>query len=54
LLRRVVEIAKDEKVEQLFAEMMPDNIAMRMIVKRLGFRLRATEDPTSDRAFLDL
>jgi acetyltransferase len=54
LLRRVVEIAKDEKVEQLFAEMMPDNIAMRMIVKRLGFRLRATEDPTSVRAFLDL
>ena len=54
LLRRVVEIARDEKLSQVSAEMLPDNLAMQVIVRRLGFRLRASEDLTSVRAFLDL
>lgn len=54
LLRRVIEIARDEKLSQVSAEMLPDNLAMQVIIKRLGFRLRASEDLTSVRAFLDL
>jgi acetyltransferase len=54
LLRRVIQIARDEKLTRVSAEMMPDNIAMQIIIKHLGFRLRAGEDPTSVRAFLDL
>jgi acetyltransferase len=54
LLGLIVQIAKNEKIQQLFAEMMPDNIAMRMIAKRFGFRLRTAEDSTSLRASLDL
>jgi len=34
--------------------MMPDNVAMQVIMKRLGFGVRTSEDLTSVRAFLDL
>ncbi len=54
LLRRVLQIAKQENLSQVSAEMMADNVAMQMIVKRLGFRLRLSEDLSSVRAFLDL
>ena len=54
LLRRIVEIARDEKLSQVSAEMLPDNLAMQVIMKRLGFRVRASDDLTSLRAFLEL
>ena len=54
LLRRVVEVARDEKLSQVSAEMLPDNGAMQTIMRRLGFRVRAAADMTSIRAFLDL
>ncbi len=54
LLRRVVEVARDEKLSQVSAEMLTDNLAMQVIMKRLGFRVRTEEDMTSVRAFLDL
>ena len=54
LLRRVVQVARDEKLSRVSAEMLTDNVAMQVITKRLGFRLRASEDLTSVRAFLDL
>jgi acetyltransferase len=54
LLRRVVQIARDEKVSQVSAEMLPDNIAMQAVFRRLGFNIRADEDLTSLRATLDL
>ncbi len=54
LLRRVIQIARDEKLTRVSAEMLTDNIAMQIITKRLGFRVHAVEDPTSVRSFLDL
>jgi acetyltransferase len=54
LLRRVVQIARDEKLSQVSAEMLTDNVAMQIVMKRLGFRVRASDDLTSMRAFLDL
>jgi len=54
LLRRVVEVARDEKLSQVSAEMLTDNLAMQIIMKGLGFRVRTEEDMTSVRAFLDL
>ena len=54
LLRRVIQIAHDEKLSRVSAEMMTDNVAMRAITKHLGFRVRASQDLTSVRAFLDL
>jgi acetyltransferase len=54
LLRRIVRIARDEKLSRVSAEMLTDNVAMQVITKHLGFRVRATDDLTSVRAFLDL
>jgi acetyltransferase len=54
LLQRVVQIARDEKLTQVSAEMLPDNRAMQVIMKRVGFQVRTGEDLTSIRAYLDL
>jgi acetyltransferase len=54
LLRRVVQIARDEKVSRVSAEMLPDNIAMQAVFRRLGFRIKADEDLTSLFATMDL
>jgi acetyltransferase len=54
LLRRVIDVARDEKLSQVSAEMLTDNVAMQVVMRRLGFRVRATEDMTSLRAYLDL
>ncbi len=54
LLRRVVQIARDEKLSQVSAEMLPDNIAMKAVFRRLGFRIRAGEDLSSLFAHMDL
>jgi acetyltransferase len=54
LLRRVIEVARDQKLSRISGEMLTDNIGMQTVAKRLGFRVRASEDFTSIRAFLDL
>jgi acetyltransferase len=54
LLRRVIQIARDEKLSRVSAEMLPDNIAMQIITRHHGFGVRASKDRTSVRAFLDL
>ena len=54
LLRRVVQVARDEKIALVSAEMLPDNVAMQAVFKRLGFHIRMDEDLTSLRATLEL
>jgi acetyltransferase len=54
LLLRVVQIARDEKLAQVYAEMLPDNISMQIIMKRAGFKVRPGEDLASVQAYLDL
>ncbi len=54
LLRRVVQVARDEKLGRVSAEMLTDNVAMQIIMKHIGFGVRASDDMTSVRAFLDL
>jgi acetyltransferase len=54
LLRRVVQIARDEKLSNVSGEILTDNLAMQVIMRHLGFRVRAGEDLTSLQAFLDL
>jgi len=45
LLRNIVEIAKQERIGRLFAEILPDNLEMQHISERLGFTLsRRLED----------
>lgn len=54
LFRRVIEVARDEKLARVDAEILPDNLPMKKIAKRLGFRVRTPDDLTSMRAVLDL
>jgi acetyltransferase len=54
LLRRIVQVARDEKLCRVSAEMLTDNVAMQVIMKRLGFGVRKGGDLSSVRAFLDL
>jgi RimJ/RimL family protein N-acetyltransferase len=54
LLRRIVNIARTEKLSRLSAEMLPDNIGMQVVFKRQGFQISAGEDLTSLMAVFDL
>ena len=52
LMRRLIEIAKDEKLERIQGEILPDNGAMRHICETFGFEVRRLPDVTI--AVLDL
>jgi acetyltransferase len=54
LLRRILEVARDEKLGRVYGEMLPDNMAMQAIMRRLGFKVRSDDDMTSLRACLEL
>jgi acetyltransferase len=54
LLLRLIEIAREQKIARLVAEMLRDNIPMQVVLKRLGFRLSLLNDPRSVRAVLEL
>jgi acetyltransferase len=52
LLRRVIRVAREEGVHAVSAEMMPDNLAMQVITKQLGFEVKMQEGFGSMRARL--
>ncbi len=54
LLRRLIQVARDEKLSRIVAEMLRDNLAIQIILKKFGFRLRFLGDPSSEQAALDL
>lgn len=54
LLRRVVEVAKDEKIRRLSADILAENTGMRRLCTKHGFHLIATDDPQVLRAWRDL
>jgi len=45
MLRRLIQVARGLKLEQIIAEMLRDNIVMQSVLKKLGFRLRLFDDP---------
>jgi acetyltransferase len=54
LVRRIVEVARGEKLRRLIADMTPDNKAMQRICEKLGFRLNPASDGKMVRAELEL
>ena len=54
LTRRVIDVARQEGIQSVAAEMMADNLAMQVITKELGFEVKMSEGFTSMRAKLDL
>ena len=54
LLRRLVQVARDQKLDRIVAEMLRDNTIMQAVFKKSDFRLRLFDDPRSVRAVIDL
>jgi acetyltransferase len=44
LLRRLVQVGRDEKLSRITADILPTNCAMQRVCERLGFRLRYDVD----------
>ena len=54
LLAGVARVAREEKFRRLSGEILRDNLATQAIFKKVGFKLRAMDDPSSISALLEL
>lgn len=54
LLKRLIQIARDEKLEYVAAEILAENFAMQRICEKLGFKLKRQLDDDSVTALLKL
>jgi acetyltransferase len=54
LLRRTVQIARDEKLSSISAEMLRDNVTVQRVFRKVGFRLRMVADSSCISAMLEL
>jgi acetyltransferase len=54
LLRRLIQIARNIKINRLVAEVLWDNLAMQAVFKSLGFQLRLPSEEPSMQAVLEL
>ena len=54
LMRRLIQVARDQGVHKIVANILAENPAMRALANRFGFRMRASDDPTMVTAVLDL
>lgn len=52
LLRRAIHVAREEKIRAISGEMLTDNVAMQLILRRLGFQLQIENG--SVRAMLEI
>jgi acetyltransferase len=52
--RRLIEVGRNEKVERIVANVLVENRVMRTVLDQLGFQTRATDDPSTLVAALDL
>lgn len=54
LLRRLVQIARCEKITRITADILPDNRAMQRVCEKIGFKLQRSVDDPMIKAHLDL
>ena len=54
ILRRVVQVAKEEGVRAVSADMMPDNVSMQAICKHLGFKVKMQDGFSALQARLEI
>lgn len=54
LVRRLIEIAREEKLQEIVANILPENLGMRALADRFRFQLRPGKDPTMLKAALSL
>jgi acetyltransferase len=46
LLRKLLEVGKNEKICCIYADILADNSAMQQVCKKLGFQISHTDDQT--------
>ena len=54
LLATIARVARAEKFKRLSGEILRDNLATQAMFKKLGFQLRAMDDPSTVAAALEL
>src|SRR5579875_2071015 len=54
LLRRLVEIGHDERLDSITADILPENYAMQRVCEKLGFTLNRAFDDATIHAMIDL
>lgn len=54
LLRRLVQIGRDEKIRRITADILPDNRAMQRVCEKIGFKLHRSADDPMIKACIDL
>jgi acetyltransferase len=54
LLNRLVQVARDQRLERVLATMATDNQAMRHMCEKVGFKIETTQDPAMVKALLSL
>jgi acetyltransferase len=54
LVRCLIKVARDEKLHQIIANILPENLGMRALANRFGFKIRPSNDPTMLTAVLEL
>lgn len=50
ILRRLLEVGKNEKIGCIYADILADNSGMERVCENLGFQITTTSDPTILRA----
>ncbi|MGA2511580.1 MAG: bifunctional acetate--CoA ligase family protein/GNAT family N-acetyltransferase [Candidatus Acidiferrales bacterium] len=54
LLRHLIQVGKDEGLQEIVANMLPENLAMGALADHFGFKIRKTDDPELVIAVLSL
>jgi acetyltransferase len=54
LVRRLLEIGRDERLDRIVADILAANHAMQRLCEKLGFSLNRTADGSAFRAMIDL
>jgi acetyltransferase len=54
LVRRLIQVAQDQNMQEMIANFLPENTGMRALANRFGFQFRPSSDPTVLKAVLNL
>ena len=54
LVRCLIQVARDEKLDKIVANILPENLATRALANHFGFKIRGSDDPTTVVAVLKL
>jgi acetyltransferase len=54
LVRRLVEVGRDEKLEKIIGDVLQDNVVMRRVCEKLGFTMTGEPDEQVMKAVLTL